>query len=1265
MAKKKKKRQSRKNSFDERKLKVEPLVQKNSKQDLQDNKVLSWQQKLALTWQAAKLKIKGVILKLKSLFIKAYKAIGEVFRKIKIPSSLKNSWQQFSKKSIEYWQYFWQNFREGLRVIKEFLVFVYQKKISPFFVKLGQLGRSVGQEIKKDWVNMIAKIKKINLNWLKFTKPKNQAKAQDKNTKLIRQQLTQKDSDQQNQEAEKVKEPESKTSKLRAAYGQLKSNAQDQAKMTVQKTKRPSSIPLLILRIIWKVLKTIVIYLVIFILLLGVLALASGWAFFSQLDPVVLILIVAGYAVVTFIYALVAIRRLKRYRSGFKVVMATVYLLLFVSPFLSFAFGYERAKVWLTTNAAGENIMPSINDFDNVSFPETNVYQDSSGNRLYREFQDNHNRLSVPISQVSPHFIDAIIAYEDQRFYEHVGLDVMGILRALKVNLQSSGIEEGASTITQQLVEITMLKNLDIKEPLSALDRYKLKAQEIILSWQLEQRYSKDEILEMYVNRVPFGNNAYGIRMAAEIYFQKKPQDLTIIESAILASLPNSPTGKSPFSNRDRLMGYCTAEIKEENTADPIQENIEQTEPTEEEAQEELPPEPQDELGVSQEPVEFDLASEQYEQISAALDQEEKMEFNNLLIPKNKLLVVVKAKEPVWTRLTVNGKVTEGTIAKGATKLFLTDQNFQVYGGNEHLQVFINGFEVNNYLPLTELVYELETWQEKINPEVIVDIPELFPKADAVNNQEPLLEGDCPTMYSEGYHKGAKDYVLERMLDDGRITDAEFQEAFNQGKEITFTPYSSKMAYPHFVVYAQDQLQELLTSDEDNYYYQDLIKEGGLSVQTTIDPEIQKAVEQIVAEEFPAISKRYRANNVAAVVIEVKTGAVRAMVGSKDFYNETIDGEVNVATALRQPGSSFKPITFAAAIEEKGYGSGQFITDYPTKFEGRTPRNSDNSYDGKTTFRRSLARSRNIPAIKAYYLAGQEEAVLKTAEKLGIESLRETKRKINEKHGENYYTYGYPLAIGSGTIQLVELASAYATFANGGVRKPVTPFAEIKDKEGQIVFKLADNPSIPAINPQTAFVITSMLTDVNARPAGVWRNTLTVPGHTVAAKTGTSNKGNYPNNLLTAGYNHEYAVAVWVGNTDNTVMSSRAYGLFTAAPIWKRIMLKLTEGKEDVIFEAPEGIIKKVYEYYPSWGPGGSVPSIDKQFDSVDLEERRKEEEEKKRQEEEQKRRQEEAARAEEAADPEPTPEPDPTPTPQPMPDPQNNNGLSAEVDRG
>jgi penicillin-binding protein 1A len=332
------------------------------------------------------------------------------------------------------------------------------------------------------------------------------------------------------------------------------------------------------------------------------------------------------------------------------------------------------------------------------------------------------------------------------------------------------------------------------------------------------------------------------------------------------------------------------------------------------------------------------------------------------------------------------------------------------------------------------------------------------------------------------------------------------------------------------------------------------------------------------------------------------------MVGSVDYWNSEIDGQVNVAASPRQPGSSFKPLVYSLAMMKAGLGSGTILSDYKTVFNKKdVPHNADNTYKGRMTIRTAISNSRNIPAIKAYYLAGEEEELLNFLDKLGLQSLRKFRDDFNKDAPTRGWTffYGWPMAIGSGEVKLVDLAGAYGALANQGRYMPVNPLLEVRDRKGVVLEKFQPAPGEQVIDPQVAFVISNILSDVYAKPAGSWRNSMTISGHTVASKTGTSNKkigrGIYPNNNIMIGYTPEIVTAVWVGNTDGGRLLGNAWAFSDAGPIWQQFLGEVLKDKPDVPFPEPPGMKWIGKEVYPAFAD--LKTNFDKRFKKVDTQE--------------------------------------------------------------
>lgn len=394
--------------------------------------------------------------------------------------------------------------------------------------------------------------------------------------------------------------------------------------------------------------------------------------------------------------------------------------------------------------------------------------------------------------------------------------------------------------------------------------------------------------------------------------------------------------------------------------------------------------------------------------------------------------------------------------------------------------------------------------------------------------------------------------VLNRMVEDGYITREEADNAFNE--ELTYAKPQSLNA-PHFALWVKEQLAER--------YGEAVVEQGGLRVTTTLDLELQEFAQQAVADEVNKLSNQ-KVGNGAALVVRPKTGEILAMVGSKDYFAEDEDGKVNIIFALRQPGSSIKPLNYAMAIQNKKITASTPMADIPTCFttigqEPYCPQNYDGSFHGATQIRFALGNSYNIPAVRVLALNGIPE-FMEFATQMGITTLKDPSR------------YGLSLTLGGGEVRPYDMAVAFSTFANQGVRKPLSAFIKIEDWKGKVLYeKPADNDieGTRVMDPETAFIISHILHDNNARSAAFGSSSfLNVSGHPeVSVKTGTTNdlRDNW-----TIGYTEHATVVTWVGNNDNSPMSGAVSGVSGASPIWNRIMKEVLDKAENGAYSEEE-----------------------------------------------------------------------------------------------
>jgi penicillin-binding protein 1C len=627
--------------------------------------------------------------------------------------------------------------------------------------------------------------------------------------------------------------------------------------------------------------------------------------------------------------------------------------------------------------------LPSVDDLrDRASQFETTRILDARGNLLYEILDPTAGRRTyVPLDEISPLMIAAIVATEDKEFYENPGFSPSAILRAFYQNQTSGEIVSGASTITQQLARILVL------DPEEATNlTYIRKVREAILAAEITRRYDKDEILELYLNEIYYGNLAYGVQAAAETYFATSASELTLAQASFLAGLPQAPSVYDIYSNSEITL------LRQQDVLRAMHD-----------------------LSVEQDCI---YVSNQREEVCVDLE----------------------------------------SAAEAA--LFLLDYEFNV-------------------------------------------------------------------------------------------PDIQIQQ-------------------PHWVHYIRSLLEE--------QYDPQTIYRSGFTVHTTLDPQLQAMAQQTVSQQVEALADR-NVGSGALVAVQPSSGAILAMVGSADFYNNDIDGQINMAVSPRQPGSSIKPLTYVAAFE-KGWTPATLIWDVESEFppsgdpddprEPYVPVNYDNRHHGPVTLRTALANSYNIPAVKALDFVGiydnpeteESEGLIAFAHRLGITDF-------------NNLDYGLSLTLGGGEVKLLDLTGAYATFANQG--NLVTPYAisRIVDHAGEVVFEYEDSPAEQVVRPEHAFLISSILSDHQARIPSFGTNSILNMPFPAAAKTGTTN--DFRDNW-TMGYTPDLAVGVWVGNPDFTPMEGTS-GLSGAAPIWTQFMQQaidlLVEGQPPE-FSRPDGIVETV-----------------------------------------------------------------------------------------
>ena len=408
--------------------------------------------------------------------------------------------------------------------------------------------------------------------------------------------------------------------------------------------------------------------------------------------------------------------------------------------------------------------------------------------------------------------------------------------------------------------------------------------------------------------------------------------------------------------------------------------------------------------------------------------------------------------------------------------------------------------------------------------------------------------------------------VLALMVEDGYTSHTEAALAAAEMRDYEFeAPQLDLTTAPHFVVYVRQTL-------EATYGPEALYRGTGLRIYTTLDSRLQALAEEAVREGVTALTDR-NATNGALVALDPVTGHILAMVGSADFHDDEIDGQVNVTLRCRQPGSSIKPLTYVAAFE-RDWTPATLFWDVRTEFpDGANPPyvpvNYDGKYHGPMLLRDALANSYNVPAVEALQFAGVD-GLLEMATRLGVESLAHPELYCPDYPYDTPPSYGLALTLGGGEVKLLEMTGAFAVFANGGVRVPPSPILRIEDSRGNVLVDNSAPTGERAISPEHAYLITSILADTQARCRAFHCPSVLELGRPAAAKTGTTD---YFRDALTIGYTPDLVTGVWVGNSDNSPMVNLP-GATGAGPIWHNFMEAAHAGLPVSDFVRPPGIVE-------------------------------------------------------------------------------------------
>jgi 1A family penicillin-binding protein len=451
--------------------------------------------------------------------------------------------------------------------------------------------------------------------------------------------------------------------------------------------------------------------------------------------------------------------------------------------------------------------------------------------------------------------------------------------------------------------------------------------------------------------------------------------------------------------------------------------------------------------------------------------------------------------------------------------------------------------------------------------------------------ESAILAGlpQSPTTYSpyigtKDAWKGRTKDVLRRMHEDEKITDKKYEKALKDLKKYKFKSPELAIDAPHFIFFVQRYLQE---------QFGDKILDRGLKVKTTLNLNIQRAAQKIIKENVESLED-YKVTNGAAMVLDSQNNEILAHVGSYDFTNEEY-GKFDVATdpqALRQPGSTLKPIAYALALE-KGYTPSTILMDVPTDFgNDYAPGNYDGTFKGPVQIRFALANSLNIPAVKILGMVGLND-FLTLCNDMGLETLAPTEKNLNR--------LGLSAVLGGGEVHLIDLTEAYSVFARGGTKKELLFIEEVKDFDGKTLYKKPQSKEKRVLSKEVAFLISHILSDDSARSSAFGTGSLlNIPGKTVAVKTGTTDdkKDNWA-----VGFTKGVTIGVWVGNNDGKPMNPEiASGTTGATSIWHDVMKTALKENEDGIINVPENVHAVEIDSYLGGLPKEGYPTRSEYF---------------------------------------------------------------------
>ncbi len=751
----------------------------------------------------------------------------------------------------------------------------------------------------------------------------------------------------------------------------------------------------------------------------------------------------------------------KKWSNIFYTILMYSILFFIVSGIIWTWIIYNKYIVWL----------PSVNELQNLEIAESSIIYDRDGNELYKIFKEK--RTYVPFEDINKDMINAIIAIEDKRYWQNPWVDIQWIARAwINYVLWKTATVKWTSTLTQQLIRNTIITSE------RSVER---KIKEIFLAYKLTSSISKEKILELYLNKISYGHNAFWIEEAAKTFFSKSSKDIDVLESSILASLPKWPTFYSPYNHPTRVLGYPYIYTKENQ-----------------------------------------------EEITKIITAKDKIINEEMLSKFTNLLEELKFSRLQWTNkwLICNLK-------------------------NEY---FKNPIKIDNdwcsIIEYSKLLYFLNSIR--------------------ISEEDNYIE----------YQTWRKDEVLWRMLEDWYIDFDTYIWSILRSIWFEFSESRENIKSPHFVFYVKEYLEEK--------FWKEIISVWWLKIYTTLDPNLQAKAEELVQKQVEINTEKYEATNAALISIDNKTWEILSMVGWKDYFDKENNWNVNIITSKLQPWSTFKPFVYSLGVLNEQIWTKTPIYDLETEFPSEyIPANFDGEFMWKMDISTALNNSRNIPAIKMFFMAWWERKIVNFLRDLWTKSLR--------YHG----MYWAPLALWTWEMTPLELATAYSVFANMWEKKDITPILKIVDSKWNIVEELiikdktededSDESENQVMPKAQAYIINSILSDTDTRPA-FWNTILSLKDRIVAAKTGTSTKQYmkddekdiYPSNLWTAWYTPQITTVVWAWNTKWEKLNYKWNWLEWAWPIWRDFMEYAHKGKASWSWLKPEEV-EEIHVSQISW----------------------------------------------------------------------------------